>query len=63
MEIGCDKGQIVNYIQQPIYFFGDKMQRGGNDYPLRIMLGKDSKWEEVDNWQHTYGILKKTVYN
>ena len=63
MEIGCDKGQIVNYIQQPIYFFGDKMQRGGNDYPLRIMLGKDSKWEEVDNWQQTFSILKKTVYN
>ena len=63
MEIGCDKGQIVNYIQEPIYFFGDKMQRGGNDYPLRIMLGKNSKWEEVDNWQQTFSILKKTVYN
>ena len=63
MEIGSDKGQIVKYIQQPIHFFGDKMQRGGNDYPLRIMLGKDSKWEEVDDWQQTYSILKKTVYN
>jgi len=63
MEIGSDKGQIVKYIQEPIHFFGDKMQRGGNDYPLRIMLGKDSEWTEVSSWKDTFEILKKKVYN
>ncbi len=63
MEIGCDKGQIVKYIQQPMHFFGDKMQQGGNDYPLRMMLGKDSQWTEVTDWKNTFEILKKTVYN
>jgi len=63
MEIGSDKGQIVKYIQQPIHFFGDKMQEGGNDYPLRIMLGKNSEWTEVSSWKDTFEILKKKVYN
>lgn len=63
IERGSDKGQIVKYIKEPIYFFGDKMQRGGNDYPLRIMLGKESEWQEVTSWKDTFEILKKTVYN
>ena len=59
MKVGCDKGQIVKHIQQPIHFFGDKMQKGGNDYPLRAILGANSTWSEVKNWEQTFKILKK----
>ena len=63
MPMGKDKRQIIKYIPEPIHFFGDMMQEGGNDYPLRVALGKNSEWTEVRNWKETYNFLKKMVYN
>jgi phosphomannomutase len=59
---GCDKSQILQYIDdEEIMFFGDAMEEGGNDYPLAVALNKypKSKTFHVENWQHTERLLKK----
>lgn len=60
---GGDKSQILDDFDAPyndIYFFGDKMEAGGNDYPL----GKNLKPENVfpvmdwrDTWQKLCEII------
>ena len=57
--IGADKSQVVDWIQKPITFFGDKMQFGGNDYPLSKALENyiDCKSIQVKDWKDTYRIL------
>jgi hydroxymethylpyrimidine pyrophosphatase-like HAD family hydrolase len=55
---GCDKSQIRNKIKGPIYFFGDQVQEGGNDWLLVRVLGKEDKVFPVNGWQDTWEILK-----
>ena len=57
--IGADKSQVVDWIQKPITFFGDKMQFGGNDYPLAAVLENhaDCRSIQVKDWKDTYRIL------
>ena len=55
---GWDKGQIVSEINEPAIFFGDKMNPGENDYPLRKALAQHNcgfkhKSYHVDNWSNT----------
>lgn len=38
---GKNKGQIADYLEGPIYFFGDKTRKGGNDYPLAQRLQEE----------------------
>jgi phosphomannomutase len=40
-------------------FLGDKLQEGGNDYPVKAM-GIDSL--EVDKWQDTARVLEGILY-
>jgi len=65
MPVGKDKAQVADYISYPIVFFGDNMQPGGNDYPLKVQLEdkEDTRCIPVKDWKETYKLLKKMVYN
>jgi len=57
---GCDKSQILEDFDAPydnIYFFGDKCEQGGNDWPLANRL-KPEQVFYVRDWQDTWKILK-----
>ena len=63
MPVDRDKGQILNDITSPFTFFGDHLFPGGNDFPilkkaLEEKKFNDNKFYHVDNWQHTWEILK-----
>ncbi len=60
--IGIDKaygmGKLIEAIdvnQEQILFIGDKLQEGGNDYPVKAM-GIDTI--EVDRWEDTAFVLR-----
>ena len=59
---GLDKSQIlVDFANvSDILFFGDRMDEGGNDYPLASALDKIKNGcnRPVKNWQHTWEQLK-----
>jgi phosphomannomutase len=62
--LNADKSQILKDFDQEndfIYFFGDKMDEGGNDYPLANALFND--WQginyKVEGWTHTWKILRE----
>lgn len=59
---GCGKSQIVDHesIQQPLHFFGDRMDKAGNDYSLAkaIWDNKLGICYHVKNWQETWSILR-----
>jgi len=57
---GHDKSQIAKHFDKNTVFFGDKMQPGGNDYPLaQALQQKGAKTIEVDSWQDTWRYLKQ----
>lgn len=59
---GADKSQIMKYILQPAVFFGDKMGKGENDYPLRVALEKVKPFKHVshpvENFMDTFRLLQ-----
>lgn len=56
--LGGDKSQILEDFSKDdkIYFFGDKMDETGNDYPLAKALG-NARCYPVKNWQDTFERL------
>lgn len=59
---GSDKSQILKDfdVADKIYFFGDRMQPGGNDYPLaKALEAFNSSLVEVRNWKDTWNYLSK----
>ena len=58
---GCDKSQIIADFSSTdvIYFFGDRMDKIGNDYPLSSKLKEPCKSFHVMDWQHTFDLLKE----
>jgi phosphomannomutase len=57
---GADKSQILKNFdlsKDKIIFFGDRMDQGGNDYPL-ANANKTGKNYHVKDWKHTWEILK-----
>ena len=48
-------------VDGPIIFFGDKMEYGGNDYPLKFAIEgrKDSAGIKVRDWQQTQKYLQQ----
>ena len=61
---GMDKSQIlVDFDKENdfILFFGDKMEEGGNDFPLAAALFRSYEGAnyKVDDWKHTFEILKR----
>ena len=55
---GHNKSQIREKVQGTIHFFGDKTMEGGNDYPIASILEQPDKVFQVDDWEHTYRLLK-----
>jgi phosphomannomutase len=57
--IGFDKSQVILDFSNhdTVHFFGDKMDPGGNDYPL-AQVNKNGVNHHVRDWQHTWEILK-----
>lgn len=58
---GRDKGQIVEDVDDDFTFFGDRLQVGGNDYPIYKKV-QDLKlagatFYNVESWEDTYNIL------
>ena len=58
-QFGKNKSQIREKIKGDIWFFGDKTTEGGNDYPIANILKEPDKVFQVDDWEHTYKLLKK----
>ena len=58
-KIGHDKSQILDEIQGDVVFYGDKMEKGGNDYPLaqRIIKEKRGVVKPITNPDHLFKIL------
>lgn len=60
--LGADKSQILKDFdhKSEIHFFGDRMEEGGNDYPLAKAIVDNSlgKCYHVKDWKHTWEILR-----
>ena len=60
--LGCDKSQILRDFKpiDLIYFFGDKLKEGENDYPLghAIKQRRLGMVFEVTDYHHTWDLLK-----
>ena len=59
---GNDKSRSIPYLREwhpdcSIHFFGDKMQPGGNDYPVLKELNDNDTFEDVDGFEHTQKLL------
>lgn len=57
---GADKSQIlVDFDDNDhIVFFGDRMDEGGNDYPLALSNYNGTNYH-VNGWEETWNILKR----
>ena len=53
-----DKSQIIEKVDGLIHFFGDRTEKGGNDYKLAIKLRPPHLVTAVTGWQNTMEILK-----
>jgi len=55
---GADKSQIIKDFELDgddcIWFFGDRTEKDGNDYPLTQVV---HKWRQVNNWKNTWEFL------
>jgi phosphomannomutase len=64
---GADKSQITQDFDPTdiLYFYGDRMDPMGNDYPLkRAIIDKDLGFAiEVLDWKDTWNKLKTTLEN
>lgn len=59
---GRGKEQIIHDFSphSKVYFFGDRMEYGGNDYELaREVAHSGGDVHQVKNWKHTWEILKR----
>ncbi len=58
---GCDKSQILDRLEGSIVFFGDRIDPVGNDWTLaqRIIDTGRGRCYNVDNWTHTWTILRE----
>ena len=60
--LGRDKSQILRDFNEDdeLHFFGDRMEKGGNDYSLAISVKDRGGFTyNVDNWKETFKLLQK----
>ena len=63
---GCNKAQILSRLEgvEEIFFFGDAIYEGGNDWALAQAIEKRQHSQDavysVSSWEETYAILKRT---
>lgn len=50
--------ETLGVTKEEILFYGDRLQEGGNDYPVKAM-GVESI--EVNNWQHTVEVIEQLL--
>ena len=65
MEIGKDKSQILKDFEEDyVVFFGDMVQEGGNDYPLRKAIENRGRGITipVTGWKDTWEKLKNDYW-
>jgi len=64
---GADKSQIVKDFSTTdvLHFFGDRMDKDGNDYPLKkVIIDNDlGICYNVNSWLETFKILEKIHYD
>ena len=62
---GQDKGQIVNDVDDVFTFFGDRLEKGGNDYSVaKAVLDKrlqGNKFHHVKSWKDTEKLLHSLI--
>jgi phosphomannomutase len=62
---GCDKGQVLKDFNKndKLYFFGDRTEPGGNDYPIAHAIENTTGGSvfKVDGWQQTFETLQYFV--
>ena len=59
--LGLNKAQVLDDIPGKIYFFGDRMDQAGNDYPIAKRLqasGREYRLFKVKNPKDTWEILQ-----
>ena len=65
---GNDKSQVLDIIKQDrltklnqYIFIGDRIEGGGNDYPLAQLMDKTKNcdWYQTEGWKETQKILEK----
>ena len=61
---GKNKAQVLDEIIGPVVFFGDRCEKGGNDYPIvqRLQMEKEKRnfiINNVSNFKETWELLKK----
>lgn len=65
--IGRDKRQVTKYTgNEKVWFFGDRLDEGGNDKPLADALlasGTRSEAFHVKSWQETWEMLRDITIN
>lgn len=66
MQVGSDKRQILkDFADKDVKFFGDMMQPGGNDAPLKDAIierkNKNDACYQVGDWRGTFSLLKGLV--
>ena len=63
--IGCDKAQVLKELTDfsEILFFGDRMDKEGNDYSLAKAIKDNNRGQcyHVKNWQETMDLLQKEM--
>lgn len=58
---GRDKSQVLERVQGPVRFFGDRMDVGGNDHSLAAAIeraGDGSRAHPVRDFEHTWELLR-----
>lgn len=64
IERGRDKRQIISQFPEDakLYFFGDRMEKGGNDYSLaQAIKEKGGELFHVKDYKDTWDILKNVI--
>jgi len=61
---GKNKAQVLDEITGPVVFFGDRCEKGGNDYPIikRLEIEKEKREYNiynVSNFNETWQILRQ----
>ena len=55
---GQNKSQVLDDLEGPIMFFGDRCEPGGNDYPIVSRIEDEHIVHNVKDWKETYKLLK-----
>ena len=55
---GKDKSQVLDDMEGETIFFGDRCEKGGNDFTIATMADQSFN---VNSWRQTYEILNKML--